>query len=92
MMIFFLFFAIDQIPIGVLEQLSKNRNFHDVLLHNYPHLLGARSMSASDQIIAVPSSTLMSPTTVENQLHHKHRKQRHTIQIGESETNVIFQV
>ena len=33
-------------------------------------------------------SAILSPTTVENSLHQKNRKHRHTIQIGESETDV----
>lgn len=40
----------------------------------------------SDQITSPPS--ILSPTTVENQLRQKNRKHRHTIQIGESETDV----
>lgn len=77
-----------QIPIGVLEQLAKNRNFHDVLLHNYPHLLGTRSLSTSGQLMTNDPMAILSPTTVENSLKQKNRKHRHTIQIGESETDV----
>lgn len=76
-----------QIPIGVLEQLAKNRNFHDVLLHNYPHLLATRSLSNSDHLNS-NDPTILSPTTVENSLNKKNHKHRHTIQIGESETDV----
>ncbi|CRK99823.1 CLUMA_CG013131, isoform A [Clunio marinus] len=78
----------EKIPIGVLEQLAKNRNFHDVILHNYPHLLATRSLSNCDQLIPIGSSAILSPTTVENSISQKNRKHRHTIQIGESETNV----
>lgn len=49
-------------------------------------MLGTRSLSVSDQITSPPS--ILSPTTVENQLRQKNRKHRHTIQIGESETDV----
>lgn len=81
-----------QIPIGVLEQLAKNRNFHDVILHNYPHLLATRSLSNSDQITSNSGpSAILSPTTVENSMKEKNRKHRHTIQIGESETDVADQ-
>jgi hypothetical protein len=31
---------------------------------------------------------ILSPTTIENSTHHKNKKHRHTIQIGESETDV----
>lgn len=81
----------EKIPFGVLEQLAKNRNFHDVLLHNYPHLLTTRSLSASDQISTSNDPTLnmiMSPTTMTMSNNQQNKKHRHTIQIGESETDV----
>lgn len=71
----------------MLEQLAKNRNFHDVIVHNYPHLLSTRSLSTSGPLNNGPSA-ILSPTTVENSLSQKNRKHRHTIQIGESETDV----
>ncbi|CAH1723244.1 unnamed protein product [Chironomus riparius] len=81
----------EKIPFGVLEQLAKNRNFHDVLLHNYPHLLTTRSLSASDQITTSNDpaiNMIVSPTTMTMASNHQNKKHRHTIQIGESETDV----
>lgn len=73
-------FVLFQIPIGVLEQLAKNRNFNDVLLHNYPHLLATRSLSTSGQLTTSNEpSAILSPTTVENSLNQKNRKHRHTV-------------
>lgn len=69
--------------------MAKNRNFHDVIVHNYPHILGTRSLSTSGQLTTSNEpSAILSPTTVENSLKQKNRKHRHTIQIGESETDV----
>jgi Major Facilitator Superfamily len=69
--------------------MAKNRNFHDVILHSYPQLiLGTRSLSTSDQIPSRDPSTILSPTTLENSSNQKNKKHRHTIQIGESETDV----
>ncbi|XP_070499939.1 monocarboxylate transporter 14-like [Chironomus tepperi] len=82
----------EKIPFGVLEQLAKNRNFHDVLLHNYPHLLTTRSLSASDQITTsndhAAINMIVSPTTMTLSSNRQNKKHRHTIQIGESETDV----
>lgn len=74
----------------MLEQLAKNRNFHDVLLHNYPHLLGTRSLSTSGQLTNNndQQAQILSPTTIGHQACQKNKKHRHTIQIGESETDV----
>lgn len=73
----------------MLEQLAKNRNFHDVLLHNYPHLLGTRSLSTSGQLTNnEQQAQILSPTTMGHQTSQKNKKHRHTIQIGESETDV----
>lgn len=68
-----------QIPLGVLEQLAKNRNFHDVLLHNYPHIAATRSLSTSGQLTNPNETTVLSPTTVEKSLSQKNRKHRHTV-------------
>jgi hypothetical protein len=69
--------------------LAKNRNFHDVIRHNYPHLLATRSLSTSDQFPTHDqAAAILSPTTLENSSNQKNRKHRHTIQIGESETDV----
>ncbi|KAG5681632.1 hypothetical protein PVAND_011048 [Polypedilum vanderplanki] len=80
----------EKIPIGVLEQLAKNRNFHDVIRHNYPHLLATRSLSTSDQFPTQDHHVagILSPTTLEISKNRKNHKHRHTIQIGESETDV----
>lgn len=79
----------EKIPIGVLEQLAKNRNFHDVIRHNYPHLLATRSLSSSDQFPTNDqAAAILSPTTIEISNNQKNRKHRHTIQIGESDTDV----
>lgn len=59
-----------------------------MLRHNYPHLMNSRSLSVSDQFpTQSPSQTVLSPTTMENSISKKNQKHRHTIQIGEADTN-----
>lgn len=60
-----------------------------MIRHNYPHLLATRSLSSSDQFpIHDATAAILSPTTLGLSHNHKNKKHRHTIQIGESETDV----